>query len=298
VNRPALLSAVTALALPLTACAAVTASPQQAERTAPAPPGKPQRIMSTNMCSDLLLLMLVPKERIASVTYLAHDAVEVLMPGADEGVAINHGTAEQVVLQQPDLILASPWSTPVMRRLAKKVGAPAVEIDSANSFEDIRRITRQVGALVGEPQRAEALIAEMDRKLAELALQRPAHPTEVVAWSAANTVPGRGSLTDDIIRAAGAVNLAARMPDDSFSSFGIEELLVARPEAIMRGRSDYGEPSVQNAMSEHPVVRTAFKGRRITYPVFLHTCGLPQSADSAVQLHDALAKLPAADVAW
>ena len=68
-----------------------------APAAAPAPPTKPQRILSLNMCNDLMLLMLVPKSRIASITYLAHDTVSVLMPGADKGVPINHGTAEDVV---------------------------------------------------------------------------------------------------------------------------------------------------------------------------------------------------------
>jgi len=259
---------------------------------------KPQRIMSTNMCNDLLLLMLVPKERIASVTYLAHDAVEALMPGADAGIPINHGTVEEVVRQKPDLILASPWSTPVMRRLAREIGAPVVEIDSANSFDDIRRITRQVGYLVGEPERAEALISEMDRKLASLEHELPDRPLEVVSWSAGNAVPGKGTLTDEIIRVAGAVNLAAKMPDDTFSSYGIEELVMAQPQALLRGQTDYREPSFRNAVSEHPIVRRAFDGRRITYPVFLHTCGLPQSVDSAVQLRAALAELPSGAATW
>jgi iron complex transport system substrate-binding protein len=290
---------VTALALSLGAGAAVTTASQPAAPVATDLAARPTRIMSSNMCSDLLLLMLVPKERIASITYLAHDAVEVLMPGADEGVAINHGTAEEVVQQQPDLILASPWSTPALRRLAAKVGAPVVEITSANSFDDIRRITLQVGSLVGEPARAEALIAEMDRKLADLERQRPARPIEVVAWSAGNAVPGKATLTDDIIRSAGAVNLGATMPgQQGSSSFAIEELLAARPDAIMRGQSAHGEPSLSDTMSEHPLVRRAFRGRRITYPTFLYTCGLPQSADAAVQLHGALAKLPKGELPW
>jgi len=291
---------VTALALGLSLVGggAVVASRQHAEPLIAMASAKPQRIMSTNLCTDLLLLMLVPKDRIASVTHLAHDAVEVLMPGSDDGVAVNHGTAEEVVLQQPDLILASPWSTPVMRRLAAKVGAPVVEIDSANSFDDIRRITRQVGAFAGEPQRAETLIAEMDRKLAELAHQHPRQPVEVVAWSAGEGVPGRGTLTDEIIRAAGAVNVAARMPDDNFSSFGIEELLAARPKGILRGRNGFDGPLLADTASEHPVIRKAFKDRTISFPVFLHSCGLPQSADAAVQLREALGKLPAEGVAW
>lgn len=268
---------------------------------APAPAlaaGKPQRIMSTNMCSDLLLLMLVPKERIASITYLAKEPAAVLMPGADRGVAINHGTAEEVVRDRPDLILASPWSTPVMRRLAARVGAPVVEIEATNSFEDIRRITRQIGELVGEPERAEALIAQMDAELAELAASRPARPLQVVAWSSGNSVPGEGTLTHEIILAAGAVNLAAKMPDASFSSFGLEELLAARPDAILRGEDRYDAPALRDSVNEHPVVRKAFAGRQLTYPSALYTCGLPQSAGAVRQLRQALSAIPPGGVPW
>ena len=104
------LSAVFALAATF-ACA--QSGPAKAVQAA-----KPRHIMSMNMCNDLILLMLVPRERIASVTYLAHDAVDALMPGSDRGIPINHGTAEDIVVQKPDLILASPWSTPAARRLA------------------------------------------------------------------------------------------------------------------------------------------------------------------------------------
>jgi iron complex transport system substrate-binding protein len=286
-----------ALALPLAIGVAVS-SPGKAEPAARALPGKPQRIMSTNQCSDLLLLMLVPKERIASITHLAHGPAAALLPGADEGVAINHGTAEEVISQRPDLILASPWSTPVLRRLGARVRAPVVEIDAANSFADIRRITRQVGALVGEPARAEALIADMDRTLAELAETRPSRPISVVAWSAGDAAPGEGTLTHEIIEAAGAVNLATIVPGATTSSFGVEELLAARPDAILRGVGSQSGPSLKDSASEHPVVRRAFRGRRVTYPVTLHSCGLPQSAAAAAELRAALAKVPAEGVRW
>lgn len=262
------------------------------------PTAKPQRIFSANLCSDLLLLMLVSKERIASITYLAHEPVSVLMPGADTGVAINHGMAEELIRDRPDLILASPWSTPVMRRLAAKVGAPVVEIDSADSFADIRRITRQIGALVGEPARAEQLVAEMDRTLAELERNRPSHAIEVVAWSSGDLAPGVGTLTDEIIRRAGATNLASRVPGASVSSFGLEELLAARPDAILRGEDRFDEPSLQDSVNEHPVIRKAFRGRRMTYPEALYSCGLPQSANAVRELRAALATVPAGSVPW
>ena len=263
-----------------------------------APPAKPQRIMSMNMCNDLILLMLVPRERIASVTFLAHDAVKVLMPGADKGVATNRGTAEEILLQKPDLILASPWTTPVARRLARQVKAPIVEVDEANDFDAIRRIVRQIGSAVREEARAEALIRQMDADLAALAARRPAKPLRVVAWSGSGSVPGRGTLTDAIITAAGGINIGAKVDDGSYASFGLEELLAARPDAVMQGAGSYDAPSLRQSVARHPLVDRYFAGRQIAYPDAGYTCGVPQTARAARQLADAFAKVPRGGSRW
>lgn len=273
-------------------------APAQAGPLKAVPIAKPRHIMSMNMCNDLVLLMLVPRERIASVTYLAHDAVAALMPGRDRGIAINHGTAEDVVVQKPDLILASPWSTPTTRRLARMVGAPIVEVESANDFAAIRRVVRQIGAAVGEADRAEALIRDMDSELDGLAARRPAKPLRVVAWTGDGSVPGRSTLTDAIITAAGGVNIAAKRMDDRYSSFGLEELMIARPDAIMQGIGLYKGPALRDNSARHPLIGRLFAGRQIDYPDAGYTCGLPQSALAARQLADAFAKIPKTGMRW
>jgi iron complex transport system substrate-binding protein len=185
-----------------------------------------------------------------------------------------------------------------LRRLGAKVGAPVVEIDAANSFADIRRVTRQIGTLVGEPDRAEALIADMDRTLAELAATRPRRTVRVVAWSGAGSVPGKGTLTDELIRTAGGENIAVKYDDGRYSSFGMEELLRARPDALLHGADRYDGPSLRDAAITHSVIRKAFRGRQISYPASLYTCGLPQSAEAARNLREALGRLPAGGVSW
>ena len=263
-----------------------------------APPAKPRRIMSIMLCDDLLLMMLVPRERIASISYLAHNAAQAIMPGADRGIAVNHGAVEEVLREKPDLILSGTYSTPVTRRLAKRVGAPLLEAEPINSFEDIRRVTRRIGAAVGEPERAERLIARMDATLARLAATRPARSVRVVAWSGGGSVPGRGTLHNAIIEAAGATNIAAKFPDGRYGSFGTEELLAARPDAILQGEDRWDAPSLRGSLATHPLVRRLYRGRRIVYPDPLYTCGLPQSADAAVALRAALRRLPPSEARW
>lgn len=281
--KPTLRTAVIGMAAALLGAVGPVAS--AAER------GPPQRIMSLNVCTDLLLLELAPRSRIASVTFLAPEAERALFPGAADGIALNHGSAEDIVNVKPDLILDSGLSNPMTRRIAKRMGAPVVEVKNADSFADIRDVVRQVGAAVGEAARAESLIARMDATLADLASHPPARRMRVVAWSGGSAVPGKGSLTDAIITAAGAVNIAAQ-PGAAESTFGVEELLAAAPDALLYGGATLGRPSLFSDEGQHRAVRRLYAGRRIAYNDIAHTCGVPQSADSARDLRRALAALP------
>ncbi len=265
----------------LAICAALT--PLAAAPAAP----RPMRIMSMNECTDLLVLQLVPKARIASVTYRAHDAIRFIQPGLDAGVPINHGSSEEIVGEAPDLIIAGDFSTPVTRRLARAAGAPLIEVKSATSFEDIRAITRQVGAAVGEPERAETLIAQMDRTLAQLAASPPPKPFVVAAWSG-DSVPGKKTLANAIIEAAGAINIASRLNNEQYNSFGIEELLAARPDVLMYGQTSKEKPSLTDAGASNRALRGLYAHREITYPETLYNCGVPQSAKAAADLRAAL----------
>lgn len=256
---------------------------------------KPQRILSMNQCADLLLLQLVPKARIASVTYLAREGAASLFPGAANGIAINHGTPEDIVNLRPDLIVAGDFSTAMTRRLARRVGAPLVEVRTAASFADIRGNLRRLGEAVGEPARAELLIARMDLTLARLAADPRPAPRPVVVWSGGATVPGQDTLTNAIVTAAGARNIAAR-PGPADASFGVEDLLAARPEALLYAGAAPGVRSLTTDAGQHGAVRRLYASRRIAFDGIVHACGLPQSVDGARDLRRALDALPSGPV--
>lgn len=257
--------------------------------TAHAAPAKPQRILSMNQCTDLLLIQLVPKSRIAGVTYLARDGSAALFPGAADGIAVNYGTPEDIIRFRPDLILTGDFSLAVTRRLAHEVGAPLVEVKSARTFDDVRANLRQIGAAVGEPARAEALVRELDARLTQLAAQAPKRPNRIVVWDGGATVPGSDTFADRIIRAAGAVNIAAQ-PGGLYTGFDVERLLQARPDALVYAGG--AKPLLQNDEARHRVVRRVFEGRRLAYPEVAFNCGLPQSAKAAVDLRRQLDALP------
>lgn len=251
----------------------------------------PQRIMSANGCTDLLLLQLVPKSRIVSVTYRARDEVRAFAPGLADGIAVNDGRPEEVAVYKPDLLVAGRFTTTRTKAFARRAGVPVVEIADAVTFDDIRTATLQLGAAVGESARARTLVRRMDATLAALRAAPAPRPFTVASWSGGGIVLGSGTLTDAIITAAGATNLAAREGALGFGDFGVEALLRARPDALVQSDPRFAEPTVQRQQGRHRIVRRLYADRTVLLPDVYFNCGLPQSADAAAMLRQALVRM-------
>jgi len=247
----------------------------------------PQRIMSLSLCTDQLLLQLVPPERITSVTYLSRQTNESYLTVEALGVPINYGTPEEVAREHPDLVLTGTFSTPATRMLLRRIGANLVEVPPAEDFDQIRDATRQVAHAVGADAKGEELIAEMDAALAELARTKPARRIVVAGWTTSGTVPAKGALFDSILTAAGGENVANLVGVEplygQFTAFDLEQVVALRPDILAYGNSRVGRFDLSGEQLAHPVVRRLFAGRQIAYPETLYSCGLPQSATIAAR---------------
>lgn len=263
-------AAVTALALASAAGAAET----------------PQRIMSLSLCTDQLLLQLVPPERITSVTYLSRSSEYAFLSKEAEAVPVNYGNAEEVLSERPDLVLAGTFAATPARMLLKRIGASLVEVPPAESFDQIRANTRLVAHAVGAAERGEALIAEMDATLAELARTAPTRRILVAGWDGVGNVPAKGTLFDAILTAAGGENVAERLSASAFNGYttvDLEQLVAVHPDILAFGNARVGRLDLSGEQLKHRVVQKLFAGRQITYPETLYSCGLPQSVTVAAR---------------
>ncbi len=249
---------------------------------------KPQHIMSMNMCTDELLLDLVPPGRVASVTYLSRSPSNSFLWPQAARVPINHGLAEEVLAEKPDLVLAGTYTTGAARTVLKKLDAHMIEVAPADDFAEIRIITRQAALAVGEPERGEALIRKMDATLRMLAATNPKRTIRVAGWDGGGYVPGKGSLFDAILTAAGGTNIASSADGQSSGSYDIEQLLMARPDILAYGANSADKPGLRTDADQHPLVLKVYANRRITYPDALYSCGVPESADAARLLRSSM----------
>jgi iron complex transport system substrate-binding protein len=252
----------------------------------------PQRIMSLKICTDELLLDLVPpplpgnKGRIASVTFLSREAAGLKYWPQAANISINHGSAEEILSTHPDLILTDPFMAPSLRPLLAKTGARIVEVPPAENFEQIRAVTRMVAQAVGEEARGEQLIARMDAELGWVAAHRPKKALTVAGWGGGGHVPGTGGLFDAMLTAAGARNVER----GAFGYYDVESLIAANPDALVYGDTYSGTTSLRADQDLHPALLKRYAGRRIAYTA-LYDCGVPQSAAITRQLQDALLKV-------
>jgi len=242
--------------------------------------------MSLKVCTDELLLDLVPPSRIASVTFLSREKAGLRFWPQAATIPINHGTAEEILTTKPDLILTDPFMPASLRPLLAKTGARIVEVPPAENFDQIREVTRLVAKAVGEEARGEALIAKMDADLAAMMARRPKKPLTVAGWGTGGLVPGTGGLFDAMLTAAGARNFKR----GTFGYYDVESLIAAHPDALVYGDTYGGTASLRADQDQHPALLKRYAGRRITYDA-LYDCGVPERARIARQLQNDLLKI-------
>ncbi len=248
----------------------------------------PQHVMSLSMCTDDLLLELLPPERIASVTYYSRDRSNSYQWPQAAKVRVNWGTVEEVLQEKPDLVLAGTYTTPAARGVLKRLHWPMLEVAPAADFDQIRAVTRQVAHALRRDAAGESLIAKMDSTLQALAISRPRQSIRVAAWGEGGSIPGKGTLFDAILTAAGGVNVATSLNGGAYTSFEVEQLIAAHPDVLAYSSDITDTPGLNTDMARHPLIRRLYSGRTVSYPGALYSCGVVESADAAAALRISL----------
>nr|WP_244413636.1 ABC transporter substrate-binding protein [Methylorubrum extorquens] len=247
---------------------------------------RPTRIVSMNLCADELLLRLAGRERVASVTWLAADARGSTVTREAAGLPRNHGLAEEIAGLEPDLVLAGVYTTRTAVGLMRRFSLPVVEVGSPGDFDALRAEIRRLAATLGEGEQGEALVADLDARLAAATPKQPTGLRALVMRPNALTV-SPGSFGDAIIRQAGLVNVAAELGRGGAGQVPLEVAALADADLIVMDEEN-GAPSLATAILHHPVLkRLAGEGRLVTIPNRLWTCPGPQAAEVVRRLADA-----------
>lgn len=268
---------------------AATAPAETAPAETAAPEIAPRRVLSMNLCTDQLAMLVSAPGQLISVSYMAQDPL--ISPMADEAAAFipNRALAEDIQLLQPDLVLAGTWSAPGTVALLRRLGHPVVQLEPAASLEDLRTGLRRMGAVLGQPARAEAVLARFDRDLAALGEARVGPDSPRAAFYEANAyAAGPDSLAGAIMAAAGLRNLGEELGFASGGVLPMELLLVADPDLVITDRR-YRGASRSEEVLDHPAIRARDlrTGAAGTVADRDWICGTPHLLGAISRLRDA-----------
>jgi len=248
----------------------------------------PQRVVSLNLCTDQMLVLLAP-EKVAGLTPLARDPALSFVARQAATLPVVRPSAEAVLRLHPDLVLAAPFGAQATVAVLTALAVNVLRVGLPSDFAGIRAETRRLAAALGAPRRGEALISAMDETLASLppppagcfppsrpgpkpswpALCRPS-PT-AIAWEPRGYTSGPGTLMDAVLRAAGLTNVGNGRP------LGREALLRDPPDLlVVPDVPDF--PSLATAIFDDPAL--ARIRRRALSPA-LTLCAGPFTARAA-----------------
>lgn len=235
----------------------------------------PSRVVSMNLCTDQLAMLVAAPGQLVSVSYLAVDPVTSAMATEAMALDINHGLAEEIAFLRPDLVLAGRYTTRVTVDMLTRLGYRIEGFEPENNFDDIRTNLRKMGRLLGREARAEELVRLMDEDLTAIASAPPPVRRETAIYYASGFTSGAGSLAHAIVEAAGFVNIAPRLGLDARGTLPLEALILSGPDVVVRGQSFQGH-SRGEEMLRHPVLERMLQAPRVqaeTRPEW--SCGTP-----------------------
>lgn len=230
-----------------------------------------QRIVSLNLCADLLLVDLVEPSRIAALSRNARN--ESLNPEPEKmaGFRLTGRTAEEALALGPDLVLAGAFAGRDAKAFLRAQGIPVFEVGIADTVNGIATVIRQTGDALNAADRAAQLIASMER---------PAPPDgkrpTALNLQRRGFVAGRNTLMDDLMRRAGLENAA---PFDGYRQFDAEGLMQLDADIIVLSKAP-GAPADQGeALLQHPALQAHFGAAiNVVVPGNLTVCAGPHVA--------------------
>lgn len=257
---------------------------------APAPaataPAVPQRIVSINLCADQLVLALADRGQIAGLTKNATDREMSGEAAAARGIPLLSNSAEQILAIEPDLIVGMPASRSAALAALPRQDYPLLDLETANTLDEIYTSIRQTATAVGHPARGDALIARMQRELA--GLPKPGKGRVAAYYQRRGYMTGTGTLIDELMARVGLVNLAGKLGKPPLSQLSLEEMVAAKPDFLIVESATDIVTDQGSEMLHHPALKDI---PRISVPQAWTVCGSPAYTQAARSMVEQIARI-------
>lgn len=212
----------------------------------------PELVVSMNLCTDQLAMLLAAPGQLVSVSYLSLDPLSSAMVEEARAYPINRGGAEQIYLMHPDLVLAGTYTARASVDLLESLGIRVVQLPPADTLADVAAHMRLIGTALGRAEEGEAMAAAFEADLAQLGFDGDA--ANAAMYYPNGYTAGSGTLSDQILRLTGFRNVGAEAGLTGGGILPLERLVMAEPEVVVTS-TPYPGASRSEEILTHPALQ-------------------------------------------
>ena len=210
-------------------------------------------MVSMNLCTDQLAMLLADEGQLISVSHIAFDPLASPMVEEAGKYPANYGQAEEVFAMRPDMVLAGVYSDPYTIGLLRRLGVDVVQFPLERDFDAIRANILKMGEVLGRESAARRMVAQFDADLAAFEADVAEQPTALLHY-ANNYTSGDKSLAHEILRAAGLVNATTEAGITVAGAVPLERLVLLMPDLVISGQAYPGASRAEEVL-DHPALR-------------------------------------------
>jgi iron complex transport system substrate-binding protein len=239
------------------------------------------RIASMNVCTDQLLITLADPDQILGLSRFARERLESFAADDARRFPILSGGAEDILVLAPDIVVASLFDKRSTRELLKEKGLHLAEFAVPRNLDEVKAQIREMGEVVGHPDRASAEITRLDAAIVRARQAIAVRHYRVLPLSRRGWVTGSDSLLSSLLTEIGLFNAAGDL-GISFGGFAsLEAIVNLKPDLIVVSEAGDRAEDDGRAFLLHPALERFYPpSRRIVIPDRLTVCGGVMLADA------------------
>jgi iron complex transport system substrate-binding protein len=250
------------------------------------------RIASINLCTDQLLITLADPPQILGLSPYSRDPARSWAAAQADSFPRLSGTAEDVLILQPDVVVAGRFTKLATRELLKDKGLRVVEFDAARSLDDAKKQIRLMGEVTRHPDRATVEIERLEVAIAHVRQLAARKPYRVLAVSRRGWIAGGDSLTSSLLANAGLSNVARDLGLKSGGFASLETIVNLKPDLILVSDDSGLAEDEGSAFLLHPALERFYPAsKRIVIPERLTVCGGPMLSEAMDRLASELERV-------
>jgi iron complex transport system substrate-binding protein len=249
--------------------------------SAPALAADLPRVASMNVCTDQLLIPLADPAQIVGLSLYSRDAWQSFAAEDARRYRILSGGTEDILVLKPDIVVASLFDKRSTRELLKAQGLRLAEFSVPRNLGEVKTQIREMGEIVGHPDRAEGEIARLDAAMARARQVVTEKHYSVLPLSRRGWVSGRDSLVSSLLTETGLFNAASDLGVATGGFAPLEAIVNAKPDFLLVSEAGDRAEDDGRAFLLHPALERFYPpSKRIVIPERLTVCGGVMLADA------------------